>query len=333
VKTSTIVAFSVAAVVAAILAVTLLGGEEKETVTPAAPPVAETPEPAKPRAPADAVVPSFDVVRISREGTGVIAGRAAPEAFVEVLADGKSIGRVRANRDGEWVLIFDTPLEPGTRELTLAATIDDESVVESTDVVIVAVPEPSSGGDGDGTDGVVAVLTPRDGNGTSRVLQRPGALQPSVELGVDTLDIDAGGRATFSGFAPANTEVRFYLDNHFVASVTANDLGRWKVSPENPVEPGDHVLRLDQIVEGDDVALRVEQPFNPASALDMALAENSVLIQPGNNLWNIARKVYGHGVLFTQIFQSNQTQIRDPDLIYPGQRFILPAPEAPKNSR
>ena len=49
-------------------------------------------------------------------------------------------------------------------------------------------------------------------------------------------------------------------------------------------------------------------------------------VQPGNNLWTLARTHYGSGVRYTQIFTANRDQIRDPDLIYPGQIFNMPAP-------
>jgi len=44
----------------------------------------------------------------------------------------------------------------------------------------------------------------------------------------------------------------------------------------------------------------------------------------GDNLWNIARAHYGEGFRFTMIFDANKDQIRDPNLIYPGQVFSLP---------
>lgn len=49
-----------------------------------------------------------------------------------------------------------------------------------------------------------------------------------------------------------------------------------------------------------------------------------VIIRRGDNLWTIARRVYGQGIRYTQIFDANTGQIRDPDLIYPGQVFDLP---------
>ncbi len=54
-----------------------------------------------------------------------------------------------------------------------------------------------------------------------------------------------------------------------------------------------------------------------------------VVIQPGNNLWNIARVIYGKGVRYTAIYEANKDQIRDPDLIYPGQVFTTPQVSGP----
>jgi nucleoid-associated protein YgaU len=49
-----------------------------------------------------------------------------------------------------------------------------------------------------------------------------------------------------------------------------------------------------------------------------------VVIQPGDNLWRIARGTYGRGVQYVVIYRANQDRIRDPNLIYPGQIFTLP---------
>jgi nucleoid-associated protein YgaU len=47
-------------------------------------------------------------------------------------------------------------------------------------------------------------------------------------------------------------------------------------------------------------------------------------VQPGNTLWAIARDTYGDGFLYVRVFSANKDQIRNPDLIYPGQVFTLP---------
>ena len=48
------------------------------------------------------------------------------------------------------------------------------------------------------------------------------------------------------------------------------------------------------------------------------------LVIRGDNLWRISRNKYGLGQRYTHIFRANRDKIRDPDLIYPGQIFVLP---------
>ena len=53
-------------------------------------------------------------------------------------------------------------------------------------------------------------------------------------------------------------------------------------------------------------------------------AAGKAIIRRGDNLWTIARRVYGRGIRYTTIYEANTGQIRDPDRIYPGQIFALP---------
>ncbi|OUS20796.1 hypothetical protein A9Q95_11040 [Rhodobacterales bacterium 59_46_T64] len=49
-----------------------------------------------------------------------------------------------------------------------------------------------------------------------------------------------------------------------------------------------------------------------------------VTVQPGSTLWKISSTNYGDGIEYMRIFNANRSQIRDPDLIYPGQVFDIP---------
>jgi nucleoid-associated protein YgaU len=51
---------------------------------------------------------------------------------------------------------------------------------------------------------------------------------------------------------------------------------------------------------------------------------NTAIVARGDNLWRISRHTYGDGLRYTVIYGGNQDQIRDPNLIYPGQSFVLP---------
>lgn len=50
----------------------------------------------------------------------------------------------------------------------------------------------------------------------------------------------------------------------------------------------------------------------------------SVVIRRGDTLWEISKRIYGQGIKYTTIYQANQQQIKDPDMIWPGQVFDLP---------
>ena len=36
---------------------------------------------------------------------------------------------------------------------------------------------------------------------------------------------------------------------------------------------------------------------------------------------------YGEGIMYVLVFEANRDRIRNPDLIYPGQVFVLPTTE------
>ncbi|KAF0114783.1 MAG: Peptidoglycan-binding LysM [Rhodobacteraceae bacterium] len=63
-------------------------------------------------------------------------------------------------------------------------------------------------------------------------------------------------------------------------------------------------------------------PVAPASDTPVPV---SVTVQPGFTLWGIAQERYGDGVMYVQVFEANRDKIKDPNLIYPGQVFSVPA--------
>ncbi|MCM1045644.1 MAG: phage tail protein [Candidatus Gastranaerophilales bacterium] len=55
-----------------------------------------------------------------------------------------------------------------------------------------------------------------------------------------------------------------------------------------------------------------------------ATSSDTYVVVKGDCLWNIARKFYGSGQEHTRIYNANTGQIKDPNLIYPGQVLIIP---------
>ena len=120
--------------------------------------------------------------------------------------------------------------------------------------------------------------------------------------------------------------MRVYVDNQPMAVVVGDANGAWSSGLDQALDPGTYTLRLDQLdPEGQTVA-RIETPITRVSEppVEGNLQVDYVVVQPGNSLWRIARRLSGKGIDYVYIYDSNQGQIRDPDLIFPGQVFQVP---------
>ncbi len=269
--------------------------------------------------------PSFDIIRISPKGEAVIAGRAAPGAQVTLYNDGKELGRVTADARGEWVFVPEQPLPAGNAKLTIAAKAADGTVSRSDKVAVIVVPESSATASSPtaSSQQPLAVLVPKEGS--SRLLQAPesGPGVGTAALRLQVIDYDEEGRLSLRGKGKPGASIRIYVDNGRIGDARVPPNGEWQLRPDQPVAPGTYKLRIDQIAAGK-VSERVELPFTRAAPLKTRPGENYFIVQPGNSLWRIARRSYGDGVLYTVIYQANLDQIRDPDLIYPGQVFAVP---------
>ncbi len=270
--------------------------------------------------------PSFDIVRVDPLGNTILAGRASPFADVEVKVGDDIIDRVTATAVGEWVSTPLTPLESGDQELSLVATTGDGPPVVSRQVVVVSIPKFASDQEVAANEEPVAVLLDKVKSGEGRVLQAPGQLQGEGELVLKLVDYNDEGAIKLSGEAPAGAPVRIYLDNEPAALVISDAKGAWITTLDRDLPGGDYTLRLDQLnPEGETVA-RLETPFTRVTTppVEGESKVDYVVVQPGNSLWRIARRLSGDGFNYVYIFEANQAQIRDPDVIYPGQVFEVP---------
>jgi nucleoid-associated protein YgaU len=153
----------------------------------------------------------------------------------------------------------------------------------------------------------------------------PGALtKKKAGLSLDVIDYDRAGRVIIGGGARPGARVRVYLDNMPLGDTVADGRGRWSFRPDQVLKPGTYKLRVDELRARGQVARRIEVPFRRADAISQLPTQGIAVVQPGNTLWHLARRTYGDGVQYTVIYQANKDQIRDPDLIYPGQIFTLP---------
>ncbi len=186
----------------------------------------------------------------------------------------------------------------------------------------------------------LAVAVPRaglsEGSGGSALLQAPqtpagktpdkptDAPAPPGGVTVETMDYDPVGRVALGGRAAPHSDVQLYLDNILVGRAHTDPDGHWRLTPEKLIDPGVYTLRADEVNDTGKVVARAELPVQVSTLpADMTDGRN-VVVQPGNSLWRLARRTLGDGMLYTTIYAANRDQIRNPDLIYPGQIFTVP---------
>ncbi|MDF2143074.1 LysM peptidoglycan-binding domain-containing protein [Paenirhodobacter sp. CAU 1674] len=326
---------------------------------PVAEPVAEAAAPSATQAPP--VAARFDQFRASPEGAITLAGHAEPGATVEVLLDGQVVDTVQALAGGSFASVVLAGPAATARSLSVRITGADGVARDGGEVLTVA-PSPQAVAEAAAAAGaapeVVAeqVAAVETAAAAPVVADAAGArvlAEASAVLVIDTLSYDAAANVALSGRgAPEAAHLRAYLNEAFVAEGTGTADGSWRMVLAD-VAPGRYSLRVDALDAAGKVLARAETPFErvapallaqaapavPAAEGEVAVsaapapvaappaappAVRLLTVQPGNTLWAIARETYGDGFLYVRVFSANQDQIRDPDLIYPGQVFTLP---------
>ena len=275
------------------------------------------------------VVPSFDIVRVTSGGDSVMAGRAIPGSKVEIFDQGEKIGEVFADKRGEWVFVPISPLTAGTRKLSLKMTSPEGLIKVSTADLIIVVPEKGkniSGLETNQPEQPLAIKIPKDPENHIEVLQKPST-KSSTAVTIDSVDYDDLGKLDITGKAPANSIINLYLNEKFIGRSVTNYRGLWNQTPKQKIEHGKYTVRADHVDKNGRVKSRVEVVFSRSTPLTGIKPGTLIVVESGRSLWRIARRVYGAGIRYTVIYEANKDQIKDPDMIFPGQVFSLP----PKN--
>lgn len=116
---------------------------------------------------------------------------------------------------------------------------------------------------------------------------------------------------------------------------TASEYKAEEYFPEETQQVDSEIENLKNLIESRsfDEALNKSQELIPVieelvkKAKEKWFSENVYVVKKGDCLWNIAKKLYKKPLMWKEIYKLNKDKIKDPDLIYPNQEFILPVPK------
>tara|TARA_R110002094_G_scaffold44564_2_gene56382 strand:+ start:519 stop:1781 length:1263 start_codon:yes stop_codon:yes gene_type:complete len=278
------------------------------------------------------------IATTTADGSGKFATLAmiAPDGQGHVLSLSQRVAGADLPSQDE-IILAPTQAPVVTAEVSPAASADVDTITpvptgtSEPETAVAEASEPSTPAPETNpsmTSADVAVL-----KSTQEGVELLNAARPEVmaTVALDTISYSDEGDVQLAGRAqPATQTVRVYLDNEVVINLPVDDQGRWRGNIPD-VDEGIYILRVDEVGPDGNVTSRVETPFRRESAEALAKASaaqegpiKAITVQAGATLWAIARERYGDGRLYVRVFNANQSDIRDPDLIYPGQVFDLP---------
>ncbi|MES5097630.1 LysM peptidoglycan-binding domain-containing protein [Agrobacterium sp. BA1120] len=309
-----------------------------------------------------AETPSIRVVAVEFEGTKIfVAGSAPANTNVRVLVDDKQIGSAKAETSGSFVIEGDVDLSVGNHIVTAEALDAAGNVTvrvrvpfarPANDQATVAMQQmpaqpstPNATSPAQQDSGVVsdrtafealrvdvtkafAILSGLYKDGKTPALEEVAAAKSATSIALRSL----------SEFRTAATADPAFTA--FVADIAAKARALQTVIdglPNDVAAIGKQIAGLmDRFAElnaaapvtADPISAQTQaQPQTGPKTFEqapLAHSDSAVIIRRGDTLWQISRRVYGQGVRYTTIYLANQDQIKNPDLIEPGQIFGVP---------
>ena len=277
-----------------------------------------------------------DIVRVDESGIAVIAGTAEPSTTIEAKIGNQTVGTTEVNKDGGFFISGEISSSTEPQELKVITKADEvvkqdeeDTIIDNRDWVyetksFVILPglineKNSQNVQNEKLDDIIIVEVKKQ----DLVIKEETKNITVEKLTLDRIKYSENGTAILFGRARNEMNVLVYLDNNFQTKTTPGLDGGWTVDL-GIVEPGIYKLRIDETTNNGDVIFRIETPFKQeAKDLLDKMFTKAITVQPGNSLWRIARRIYGRGIMYIDIYKKNDHLIKDPNLIYPGQVFSL----------
>ena len=276
--------------------------------------------------------PAIDIIKVSPDGSFIIAGKGQPNSNINILNKGDLIDSSIVDSDGNWVIVSKENLKTGDNLISIDQ-INNGSVLRHKQLFITKIDEHKK-------DQPLVISVPNKNGENISIIQQPSEKQKIYkvenELGIQkkvksnkkifnvkTIFFNENGFVSIKGKVNFGKKIEIYINKKIMETIKIEN-SKWQYNSDKIIDFGLHdllvVLKSDKDKILDKITLpfmRVEMPYND-------VPENFILIKPGDMLWTIAYRLYGDPFKYIQIFEENKDQITNPDLIFPGQLFSIP---------
>jgi nucleoid-associated protein YgaU len=254
-----------------------------------------------------AEIPTFDMVRIGKDGKIIVSGRWLANHGVSIKINNKIVATEQTNENGEFVYAPAKSFAAGNYTIRLSGV---EQALDCAADVFVYV-------SGRNDESSMSLLMTKEG---SQFLQRPRLVRG--DLAVTKIDYLENGRLVVQGTAIPRTRITLTLNGKRIGMAHVSDHKNFGLGAD-----------VDALEPGKEYSLRVRM-HDGAGRRGASIKHKFIMpkIQPGDDtwysvrrgdaLWLIARNFLGRGIRYTMIV--NENKIENPNLIYPKQKLKIP---------
>jgi nucleoid-associated protein YgaU len=266
---------------------------------------------------------SIRTVEADEAGRFFVTGMAEPGSTLRIYLNDTLVTTVTAAKDGSFGMTIEKGMAPGDYHVRVDDVAAGSGKVLTRAEVPFAMAEKAPGTSAPAVVAAASTKSVRPMASATDVSTTGGKTEPAATA------------APSQGASPAAVPQADAANTSGIAALTTQPSGG---SPT--VAPADGtVTRSAQTPAATTQAGPGAQPVQVGEAKPAAATPPpSVAVIPeirtttivqGDNLWRISRKIYGQGIRYTWIYDANTDQIRNPNLIYPGQIFVMPEKKEP----
>lgn len=260
-------------------------------------------------------------VETGQKGGFFATGTATPGAKLRLYVNNSPVASVTADPKGRWSLRVERGLTPGSYAVR-ADQIDPANghVLSRAEVPFdfrgfkSAAAGAASAAAAKHVAQAAPIAAPSAANRQALTpAQKPVSPPPALLAGPQSAAVPA-----------ARTSVLAQAPNAPAAKAAPAGRSALTSEPAGPASP-QQTEPASQAPAAPQASVSAAASAQASSAANAFIEElPTVRVVRGDNLWLMSRKIFGRGIRYTLIYEANANQIRNRNLIYPGQVFVVP---------